>query len=319
MKRKRTFFAAVAALVVCFVAVGPAAGRTAKSRLTVDLSPLIGTSANGVQKVTFGGKIGLHLDVTNPGPSTVNHVVVAVVADSAMFSDASRSECAVDPANAKRMVCTVKQMKAGSPTFSVDLRFTAPATGSQVVSTPTATVDAKSQGNPGNNGTGTTTGDPVTTVLTSSLGGALFDSYLRGTENAATSATLPQHSQVVMPNSLLGGNYGVETSVQEQSAPPLCTKCPGFETVLGIPASLVANSPFSATNPFTFTVTLLPSGVPAHYYPTGLYHDGVLIPNCTASPLSATTHICVTSFSGNKWSGFVATGKADQNGRLGFG
>jgi hypothetical protein len=30
--------------------------------------------------------------------------------------------------------------------------------------------------------------------------------------------------------------------------------------------------------------------VPAHYYPTGLYHDGVLIPMCSASPLSPTTH-----------------------------
>jgi len=59
--------------------------------------------------------------------------------------------------------------------------------------------------------------------------------------------------------------------------------------------------------------------VPAHYYPTGLYHDGVQIPMCSASPSSPTTHICVTSFTGNKYSGFIATGKADQNGRIGFG
>ena len=218
------------------------------------------------------------------------------------------------------MVCTVKQMKAGSPTFSVDLRFNAPSSGSAVVSTPTASVDAKSQGNPGNNGTGTTTGDPVTTVLISSDGGKLFDSYLRGTENAATAATLPQHSQFVMPDSLLGGLYGVETSVQEKTGGALCTKCPAFGTVLGIPASLLGpSSPFSPSNFFTFTVRLVPSGVPAHYYPTGLYHDGVLIPMCSTSPLSATTHICVTSFSGNKYIGFTATGKADQNGRIGFG
>jgi len=311
--------AAIAALSMCLVVAGLAGSASAKSRLTVSLSPLIGTTSNGVQKVTVGGKIGLHLEVTNPGPSTVNHVVVTVTSDSATFSDASRSECSVNPANAKQMVCAVKQMKAGSPTFAVDLRFTAPATGTQVVSTPSVTVDAKSQGNPGNNGTGTTTGDPVTTVLTDSLGGSLFDSYLRGTENAATAATLPQHSQFLMPNSLLGGLYGVETSVQETAGHKICTNCPAFETELGIPASLLVNSPFSPTNFFTFTVTLLPSGVPAHYYPTGLYHDGVLIPNCSTSDLSATTHICVTSFTGNKYAGFVATGRADQNGRLGFG
>jgi hypothetical protein len=307
------------AVAACLLVVGSATSGTTKSKLTVALSPLIGTSANGVQTVSYGGKIGFHLDVTNPGPSTVNHVVVTVASDSATFLDASRSECAVDPGDAKKMVCSVKQIKGGAPTFSVDLRFTAPAGGSAVVTTPSATVDAKSQGNPGNNGTGTTTGDPVTTTLVSSVGGSLLDTYLRGTENAATAATLPQHSQFVMPNTLLGGAFGVETSVQERSAAPLCTKCPALETVLGIPASLLGSSPFSATNPFTFTVTLLPAGVPAHYYATGLYHDGVLIPMCSSSPLSATTHICLTSFSGNKWVGFVATGKADQNGRLGFG
>jgi hypothetical protein len=319
MDRKRTFLAAAVAALACLVAVGSAGGRTTKSALTVDLRPLIGASVNGVQQVTYGGKIGLHLDVTNSGKATVNHVLVAVTTDGATFSDTSRKECAQDPNDAKRMLCMVKQMKSGSPTFSVDFRFDAPSSGSAVVSTPSVSVDAKTQGNPGNNGTGTTTGDPVTTTLTSSAGGSLLDTYLRGTENAATSATLPQHSQFVMPGSLLGGAFGVATSVQERTATPLCTKCPAFETVLGIPASLLGSSPFSATNPFTFMVTLLPAGVPAHYYPIGLYHDGVLIPMCTTSPLGATTHICLTSFSGNKLTGFVATGKADQNGRLGFG
>jgi hypothetical protein len=45
----------------------------------------------------------------------------------------------------------------------------------------------------------------------------------------------------------------------------------------------------------------------------------VLIPMCSSSPLSATTHICAISFTGNKYSGFVAIGKADQNGRIGLG
>jgi hypothetical protein len=59
--------------------------------------------------------------------------------------------------------------------------------------------------------------------------------------------------------------------------------------------------------------------VPAHYYAKGLYHDGVKIPKCSWSPLGEDTHICLTSFSGDKYHGFVATGQADQNGRLGFG
>jgi hypothetical protein len=311
--------AAGVALVTFCIAVGAAGGRSTGTGASVVLSPLIGTTSNGVQQVTFGGKIGFHLDVSNTGTSTFNHLVIVVSSDLATFSDASRSECAVDPTNATRMVCNLVQMKGGAPTFSVDLRFTAPSSGSAVVTTPSLTVDAKTRGNTGNNGTATTTGDPVTTVLISAAGGTLFDSYLRGTENAATAATLPQHSQFVMPASLLGGVYGVETSVQEQTATPLCANCPALETVLSIPASLLANSPFSAANPFTFTITLLPAGVPANYIAKTLYHDGVEIPKCSNAPLGPNRHICLTSFSGNNSNGFVATGRADQNGRLGFG
>ena len=160
----------------------------------------------------------------------------------------------------------------------------------------------------------------MTTALVSSAGNSIVKTFAKGKEALATSATLPQHSQFTMPNTLLGGHYGVQTSVQEETTvTPLCDDCPPFVTVLDIPDSLGANSPFSATNPFAFTVTLLPSGEPKHYNPTGLYHDGDLVPMCATSPLSATTHICLTVFQVTKKNGITATGQADQNGRIGFG
>ena len=143
--------------------------------------------------------------------------------------------------------------------------------------------------------------------------------FAKGREGVATSVVLKQHSQFTMPNSLLGGSYGVETSVQETTGTPLCAKCPQFVTLLGIPASLLPTSPFSPTNAFSFTVTLLPSGWPAGYNATGLYHDGVLVPMCVDSPLSPTTHMCLTSFKAKKQDGIVAVGQGDQNGRIGFG
>ena len=158
MSRKRTLTAAGVALVTFCIAVGSAGGRSTETGASVVLSPLIGTTSNDVQQVTFGGKIGFHLDVKNTGTSTFNHLVIVVASDLATFSDASRSECAKDPQNAKRMVCKLLQMKGGAPTFSVDLRFNAPTSGSTVVSTPSLTVDAQTNGSPGNNGTQTTTG-----------------------------------------------------------------------------------------------------------------------------------------------------------------
>ena len=134
------------------------------------------------------------------------------------------------------MVCKLVQMKGGAPPFSVDLRFNAPSSGSTVVTTPSLTVDAQTNGNPGNNGTQTATGTPVTTALVSSAGNSLVKTFAKGKEALATSATLPQHSQFTMPNTLLGGHYGVETSVQRRRPmTPLCDDCPAFVTVLDIP------------------------------------------------------------------------------------
>jgi hypothetical protein len=319
MSGKRALTAAGVAFVTFCIAVGSAGGRSTETGASVVLSPLIGTSSNDVQQVTFGGKIGFHLDVSNTGTSTFNHLVIAVASNAATFSDASRSECAKDPQDAKRMVCKLSQMKGGAPTFSVDLRFDAPASGSSVVTTPSVTVDAQTNGSPGNNGTTTTTGTPVTTALVSGAGNSLVKTFAKNKEAVATSAVLPQHSEFKMPNTLLGGHYGVETSVQETTGTPLCDKCPVYVTILDIPDSLVANSPFSATNPFTFTVSLLPSGEPSGYKPVGLYHDGALVPMCATSDLSATTHICLTGFQVSNKNGIVATGRADQNGRIGFG
>jgi hypothetical protein len=300
--------AAGMAAVGCLVAVGSAGGHN-QPRVTVALSPLIGTTTNGVQQVTNGGKIGLQLDVT-AGNSTVKNLLITVASDKATFSDASAPECRKGP-DARLMVCFVTQLDSGG-VFSVKLRYDAPAGGSKVVTLPTAVFVS-------NHLPGIAIGKAVKTTLVSSAGGSLLNSYLTAGESVGTSDTLSQHSDFVMPETLLGGAFGVATSVQERTATPLCTNCPALETVLDIPASLQEDSPFSAANPFTFTVTLLPAGVPHHYYAKGLFHDGVKIPNCNWSPLGEDTHICLTSFSGDKYHGFVATGQADQNGRLGFG
>ncbi|HEY7693114.1 MAG TPA: hypothetical protein VH816_12310 [Gaiellaceae bacterium] len=317
MTRKRTLVSIAVVLIASCVAVGSAGGRSSSTSVTVVLRPLIGTSTNEIQQVTFGGKIGFGLDVSNTGTSTVNHVVIVVDSDAATFSDASSSACAKDPQYATRMVCKLQQMQGGTG-FSVDLRFTAPTSGSSVVTTPSVTVDAKTQGSSGNNGTQTVTGASVTTALVSSAANALVKTFAKGKEAVATSSTLPQHSKFTMPDAL-GSLYGVDTSVEETTGTPLCDKCPKYVTILEIPDSLTASSPFSPTNPFSFTVTLLPAGEPKGYNPTGLYHDRGLVPMCADSPLSATVHICLDSFQVGKKTGIVAIGRAYQNGRLGFG
>jgi hypothetical protein len=318
MKARVTTMVAVGVLAAA-AALGGASEGNAATAMSVVLSPLIGTPSNQVPQVTFGGKIGYHLEVANTGSSTANHMTIVVESDVATFSDASRSECAADPQNAKRMICSVRRMASGAPAFSVDLRFQAPSSGDAVVTTPSVSLDAQTVGGSGNNGTQTFTGAAVTTALVSSAVNSLVKTFAKGKETVSTSPSLPQHSSFSMPTSLLGGYYGVPMAVQETAATPLCDKCPGLVTDLEIPASLLANSPFSPSNPLSFTVTLQASAEPSGYKPTGLYHNGVLVGMCSATPLSATTHICLNSFQESKQNGVVAKGIADQNGKIGFG
>jgi hypothetical protein len=297
---------------------GTGAGQAGGS-LAVSLSPLIGTGSNQVPQVTNGGKLALHLSVSNPGNATANHLLMVVDTDNATFSNASRPECGADPNDSSRMVCTLKQMKHGG-SFSVDVRFTVAASGTSVTAVPSVTINAQTRGNPGNNGSGTSGGAPVTATLVGPAGGSLVKTFLAATESAATNLALTQHSAFTLPSALLGGTFGVALSVQETTQAAPCTHCPTAVTDLQIPASLGPGSPFSATNPFSFTVSLLPSGQPWGYVPTGLYHDGVLVPLCSLHPLGPTTHICLTSAPVlTLGSTFVATGIADQNGKIGFG
>jgi hypothetical protein len=287
--------------------------------MSVVLTAGIGTGSNQVTQVTQGGKIGFHLAVSNTGNATANHLVIAVQTGNGTFADASRPECAADPQSATRMVCSLKQMKKGA-SFSVDFRFTAPASGTSLVATPSVTINAQTQGNPGNNGCCSFTGAPVTATLVSSAGGSLVKTFATKTETVTTNTGLVQHSSFTLPSTLVGGPFGVALSVQETTQAAPCPHCPTAVTDLQIPASVEPGSPFSPTNPFSFVVKLLPAGQPHYYVPTGLYHDGVLVPLCSAHPLGPGTHLCLTSAPvltlGHT---FVATGIADQNGKIGFG
>jgi len=301
----------VVALLATLVA-GAESGQAA-ALMNVQLAPLIGTGINQVQQVSFGGKIGFRLTVSNSGDSTANHLVIVVESDTATYSDSSSPACTAD-LSGKRMVCTLVQMKPETAPFTVELRFVAPQGGTSVVTTPSVSVDAQTRGRPGNNGTQTTTGAAVTTALVSSDGNSLIKTYAKGKETVATSDSLPQHSSFHMPDTLLGDPYGVELSVQETTGTPLCKKCPPFVTDLRIPSSAV----FSPTNAYSFVITLLPAGEPPGYQSSGLYHDGIVVPMCSSQPLGGSTHMCLTSFVADK-TGVVASGRADQNGKIGFG
>ncbi|MFL5937899.1 MAG: hypothetical protein ACJ76U_13790 [Gaiellaceae bacterium] len=262
--------AVVTAAIAAALVGGASSGRAATS-FTITLDPLIGTAnVNEIPQVSYGGKIGYHLVVTNAGDSTTQHASVAVTSDLATFSDSDDASCAANPKNAHQMVCTpFGGTFAPGRTFDVHLRFTAPASGAQVSTFASISVSAQTVGGSNNNGTTLATSQPP--LLTNIVaGGDKADTYLHASENAGTgnlSISHPQKFGLQLPTTLLGSPFGVALSIHDNVGTPICATCLPSWTSLTIPAaSLVtlAGNPFyngTTVNPYSWSMTAkYPSG-----------------------------------------------------------
>lgn len=321
------------ALLVAASVGGTGSGHAATS-FQVTLSPLIGTIGNDIPQVSFGGKIGYHLFVKNNGDSTTQHGRIVVTSDKATFSDVSdTTNCAVNPKDAHQMVCTpFGGTFTPGTTFAVDLRFTAPSSGTQVSTVASVTVAAQSVGGPNNNGTTLAQSLPVLTNIVENTTKA--DTYLHVNENAGTgglSGSHPQNFSVMMPSSFFGNPFGLALSIHDGVGTPLCATCL-TTTSLDIPAApfpATPGNPFSngvdPNQPYSWSMT---STYPNGFQLTRLVHvddNNVAtdVPSCAsiggaptlAQPLCWNT---LDQIKGNTKL-IIATGLGLENGQFGFG
>ncbi|HEU5212150.1 MAG TPA: hypothetical protein VFU10_05220 [Gaiellaceae bacterium] len=296
------------------------------------LSPLIGTIGNDIPQVSFGGKIGYHLFVQNTGDSTTQHGRIVVTSDKATFSDASdTTNCAVNPKDAHQMVCTpFGGTFVPGFTFAVDLRFTAPSSGTQVSTVATVSVAAQTVGGGNNNGTTLAQSPPVLTNIVENTTKA--DTYLHVDENAGTgdlSDTHPQNFSVSMPASFFGDPFGIALSIHDGVGTPLCDTCLTAFTSLDIPTA-----PFPATpgNPFHNGVDpdqpygwSINANYPKGFQLTKLVHvddNGVAtdVPSCAGGAPTVAQPLCWDTLDQLKnTKKLVATGRGLENGQFGFG
>ena len=254
MRRFGAVLVVLSAAIAAALGGGTSTGRAATS-FEVTLKPLIGTSAiNEIPQVSYGGKIGYHLHISNSGDSTTQHASILVTSNLATFSDSfDTTNCAVNPKDAHQMVCTpFGGTFVPGATFDVDLRFTAPATGpaggEQVSTTGSISVAAQTVGGNNSKGTTLTQTAPVLTNIVENATKA--DTFLHGNENAATgnlSTAHPQNFGVKLPASLLGAPFGVALSIHDNVGTPICTTCLPSWTSLTIPAASLVTL---AGNPF---------------------------------------------------------------------
>ena len=331
LKRWRLFGGLVLVVSVALMA-GASSGRAATS-FVIDLQPLIGTTGeNEIPQVSYGRKIGYSVHVANDGESTTTQVQIRVTSDAATFADADNPACVVNPSNARQMICTPTggSLKPGD-TFDTNLRFTAPASGTQVSTVASIVIAAQSVGGKKNNGTTLQSSDPVLTNLVA--GSDKEDTYLRQNEAAATGGLNPNHPQnfgVQLPSTLLGAPFGVALSVHDHVGTPICATCLTSFTTLTIPAAASATM---LGNPFYDGITLNPYAwsMKAQYAMgfnlTGIFHvddTGAteLLPSCASigGAPTAADPLCWDTLTQNKGSKTVAgTGRGIENGKIGFG
>lgn len=320
--------AVVGAAIVASLVGGVGAGHAATS-FSVALSPLIGTSSNGVPQVSYGGKIGYTATVRNTNTSNATHVEFVVQVPGGSFVDATDPSCAALKNDQSTMVCVPNggTMTAGS-SYTVDFRFTAPTSGSSVTTNSGVSIAAKTQGNPLNNGTLAQAGNPVTVDLNPD-GSSTNDTYLRHSENA--SAGGPQNFSATLPGTLLGNPFGLELGIHNETGPPICPTCLPVDSSLTIPAAtdvLEADNPFydgTTFNPYRWTMSATAS---TNFKLTGVYHlpdaasTAVQIPACAGGAPTASDPVCYDTLTAKNHAGvqtLTASGQGLENGRVGFG
>jgi hypothetical protein len=325
------------ALLVAASVGGTGAGHAATS-FQVNLSPLIGTIGNDIPQVSFGGKIGYHLFVQNTGDSTTQHGRIVVTSDNATFSDASdTTNCAVNPKDAHQMICTpFGGTFTPGATFTVDLRFTAPSSGTQVSTVATVTVAAQTVGGKNSNGTTLAQSQPVLTNIVENATKA--DTYLHVNENAGTgrlNGNHPQNFAATMPSSFFGDPFGLALSIHDGVGTPLCDTCLTSFTTLDIPTApfpaapgnpfyngVDPNQPYSwsmsATYPNGFQLTKLVHVADGSQVATSVPSCASILPDgapTLAQPLCWDT---LDQIKGNTKL-IMATGRGLENGQFGFG
>jgi hypothetical protein len=347
--RRAWVLAASGLVALAALAGGAGTGQAGATLLDVELSSL-----GSITSFSAGGTIGYAASVENTGASTVSHV--SLVVDTALGNAAgagtyrvssvsghASASCAVHPDKSSAMLCTASQLSPDDG-FSVNVAFSAPASFVPTVPAPVtfnasanATVSAQTNGNPGNNGTSSWgNGAPVSATLTKASELSFRTFSLPGDDPFETGVNLK--TKIDLPAAFLNGHFGLVTEAGEytDAASKRCDKCPIVFSNVSIPASLDEDTnPFASfvegvlitKNPYTFVLTLNPSGQPNGYKPSGISHRGdeagalfEPVPLCTASTPSADVPICLDALpSKDKKTGVItATGKGIENGSYGW-
>ncbi len=285
---------------------------------------LIGVATPGtIPEVTQGKTIGYQIQIKNNSGSAINGVILYDGVDAGFYVDDDSSACRADPTSSRRMKCNVGRLAPGG-TFDVRVAFQTPSRGHFVTNTLSGTLDA-----PHDRQTDTFGPPDIPPVVANLIDPApdsvstyALPSRDRVVATDPRSATHPQHTEITLP-SHLATQFGTPVRLFESPSGP-CHACIQQTSNITIPDSEPAanpRNPFTLMSPFTWAIELDGSLVPSGFAPTGVYHDGSLLPFCSTFPLALPgTPICVDAIEQNAHTGtLTARGRGVTNGAYQFG
>jgi uncharacterized repeat protein (TIGR01451 family) len=321
--RRRLGAAAIALVAIVAIALPAAASAPV---VTPQLSALIGTSGT-VPKVTYGQTAAWSVTVTNTGGNTVNHVTLTDAVDGGTALSTDNTACTFTTGSSSSFTCTVGQLAVGQA-FTARFAFTAPTSSTTGLMTNTLngtfdpqTPNATNKRETDTLETSTSSAELVATSPDSISTYGMPSVNLGVIQTQAFSPTHKQYTEVDLPSTLTKG-FGTPVQLSEDDGGP-CTTCVQHQSVILIPDSEPDSpnpNPFTSSTPFTWSIqvdgTLLPN---PGFKPTGIYHDGELLPFCSERPITEVP-ICVLTLSQDKKTKTVsATGLATTNGSYQFG
>jgi hypothetical protein len=276
-------------ILVLAVVAGPAAGASPQALVTMSHSP---------DPVTAGRDVGYTTTFTNQSQNTLTHLALSVTAPAGggAVLGLPSSACAV---KGSAVVCTFGQIASGaSVTATVVLR--APAAAGTFPASAVWSVDESFNDSPKPDPHRDTFTATDTTTVQAQSQDAVSEYVLPSgdtvTTNPGTGATAanPQVTTVVVPPTPLG----VPTAAAEVNATGPADACgPAADCFGQVSVVSVAAPPFPTVDPlrlaFDLDASEIPQGTQTKTIP--VYHNGILVANCTGAAGTAAPDPCVSS------------------------
>jgi hypothetical protein len=294
-------------LLAAAALAGPAAAASPQVAVTISHSP---------DPVTSGHNVGYSTSFTNQSKNTLTHLELSVPAPSggAAVLGLPSSACAV---KSSAVVCSFGSIASGA-TVTATVVLRAPAAAAPFTATATWSVDESFNDTPKPDPHRDTFPVTETTNVQAASQDAVSEYALPSGDTLTTdpgtgaTRTNPQVTTVRVPSTPLG----VPAAAAEVAASGPGDSCGAAADCFGqVSVVTVTAPPFPVAGPlklvFDLDASEIPGGTKIADIP--MYHNGVLVPDCTGAAGVASPDPCVSSRTGKKDA--VITVLSSTNGR----